>query len=204
LAITDITNVSYANSSGASLGPIDLSGFPALQNVAAGTSVTFRIVNYGGTGSSGSWYVSDVAGSPAPDLVLSGTVTSVPAALTPLQTWRQFWFGTTNNTGIAADTYVGSSDGMPNLLKYALNLNPTTAGTNPVVGDISTGYLRLTTTRNANATDVTLSGQVSGNLTLWTTNGLVVDQNGELFQVHDSAPVAGGTNRFLRLRVTSP
>jgi hypothetical protein len=124
--------------------------------------------------------------------------------LTPLQAWRQFWFGTSSNTGVAADTYVGTSDGMANLLKYALGLNPLIATNNPVTGDISSGYLRLTTARNPNATDVSLSGLVSGDLLTWTTNGVVTDQNSTVFQVHDSTPVTGGTNRFLRLRVTSP
>ena len=203
-AFTDVMTFSNSSASGGATNPpVDLSGFAALQNVGANTSVTFRLVNYNG-GPAGTWYVWDFAASSAPDLALSGTVTPVPPAPTPLQTWRQLWFGTTTNTGTAADTYVGSSDGMANLLKYALGLNPTTATTNPVTGDISTGHLRLTTTRNTNATDVTLSGQVSGNLTTWTTNGTVVDQNGAVFQVHDSATVTGGTNRFMRLRVTSP
>jgi hypothetical protein len=205
-AFNDITNFFYplTTSSGGFIGAIDLSGFADLQNVGAGTNVTFRIVSWFGTSSSGSWYVNDTANSAALDLVVSGTVTSIPPVPTPVQAWRQLWFGTTNNTGTAADAYVGSSDGMANLLKYALGLNPTTATTNPVTGDIGSGYLRLTTTRNTNATDVTLSGEVSGNLVTWTTNGTVVDQNGAVFQVHDSAPVAGGTNHFLRLRVTSP
>jgi DNA/RNA endonuclease G (NUC1) len=204
-AFTDITNFLYPviTSGGGSIGAIDLTGFADLQNVGAGTNVTFRIINYLGTSSSGSWYISDVAGSSASDLALNGTVNAVITP-TPLETWRLFWFGTTNNTGPAADTHIGGSDGMANLLKYALGLNPTTASTNPVTGDITTGHLRLTTTRNPNATDVTFSGEVSGNLTTWTTNGTVVDQNSAVFQVHDSAPVAGGTNRFLRLRVTSP
>jgi endonuclease G len=204
-AFTDITNLNYSSSSssGSSIGAIDLSGFAALQNVGAGTNVTFRIVNDLGTGSSGTWYIYNVANSIAPDLALTGTVTPV-VNLTPLQAWRQFWFGTSSNTGVAADTYVGTSDGMANLLKYALGLNPLIATNNPVTGDISSGYLRLTTARNPNATDVSLSGLVSGDLLTWTTNGVVTDQNSTVFQVHDSTPVTGGTNRFLRLRVTSP
>jgi DNA/RNA endonuclease G (NUC1) len=202
----DITNLNYSStsSSGSSIGAIDLSGFAALQNVGAGTNVTFRIVNYGGTSSGGTWYVFDTAGSSAPDLALFGTVTSV-ITLTPVQSWRLQWFGTTNNTGIAADTYAGTSDGMPNLLKYALGLNPLVATNNPVVGDISTGHLRLTAPRNPNATDVTFSGIVSGDLITWTTNDTVVDQNTPtVFQIHDGVPVTGGTNRFIRLRITQP
>jgi hypothetical protein len=74
----DIASVSYTNSttSGSSIGPIDLSGIAALQNVGFGTNVTFRIVNWGG-GSAGTWYVFDVANTTAPDLVVQGTVTAL-------------------------------------------------------------------------------------------------------------------------------
>jgi DNA/RNA endonuclease G (NUC1) len=86
-AFMDITNLSYSVSSsgGSSIGAIDLSGFAALQNVGANTNVTFRIVNYGGTSSGGTWYVYNVANSAAPDLSLQGVVTplSLPAANTP-------------------------------------------------------------------------------------------------------------------------
>ena len=76
---TDITTLAYASSSssGASLGPVDLSGIAALQNVPAGTNVTFRIVNYAGTGSGGTWYLYDVSISPALDFAVSGSVNPV-------------------------------------------------------------------------------------------------------------------------------
>jgi hypothetical protein len=67
-------------------------------------------------------------------LSVNGTVAPV-GPLPPIQRWRQQWFGTTNNAGNAADPFVSASDGMPNLLKYALGLNPLVAVSNPVVGD---------------------------------------------------------------------
>jgi hypothetical protein len=73
---TNIANLSYAttSSSGGVIGPIDLSGIADLQGVGAGTNITFRIVNYGGTGSTGSWYIYNTAGLPstATDLALQG------------------------------------------------------------------------------------------------------------------------------------
>jgi DNA/RNA endonuclease G (NUC1) len=195
---------SVSSSSGSSLGPIDLSGISALQNVAPGVTVTFRIVNYGGTSSGGTWYVFDVANSAAPDLIIEGQVAPV-AQLTPIQMWRQQWFATTNNAGFAADTFVNSSDQMPNLLKYALGLNPLVAANNPVVGDIHNDFLRLTAPKNPNATDISIAAVVSGELLTWTTNGTVIDQNTPtMLQVHDQTPVATGTNRFIRLRVSDP
>jgi endonuclease I len=72
----DIGTVSYSStsSSGASLGPIGLSTYSALQNVAAGTVVTFRIVNWGGSGSTGTWYIFDKAVSTASDFEIQGSV----------------------------------------------------------------------------------------------------------------------------------
>ena len=110
-AFSDITNLSYTStlSAGASIGAIDLSGFAALQNVGAGTNVTFRIVNYGGSSSAGTWYVFDTASSTAPDLAIQGTVTPLviatnPPALPPVFTLptltnNQFRFTVTGTTG---------------------------------------------------------------------------------------------------------
>lgn len=77
----DIANLNFdsSSSSGGSLGPVDLSGVAALQNIGAGTNVTFRIVNYSG-GSSGNWYVYDKGSSSAPDLAFTGSITWQPNA----------------------------------------------------------------------------------------------------------------------------
>ena len=75
-AFVDVTNLSYSvtNSSGGSLGPVDLTGIPALQSVDAPTPVTFRIVNFGGSASAGTWYVYDKSGSSENDLEVQGSV----------------------------------------------------------------------------------------------------------------------------------
>jgi len=78
-AFADITNLNYVvfSSGGGSIGAIDLSGFAPLQNIGAGTNVTFRIVNYLGTDPGGTWYIFDKAVSSALDLAVQGTVTQV-------------------------------------------------------------------------------------------------------------------------------
>jgi hypothetical protein len=95
---------------------------------------------------------------------------------------------------------------MPNLLKYALDLNPLIPAANPVIGDISTGYLRLTSPKNPDATDITFLIEMTGDLTLpFTTNGITVDQNTPtLLQGHDNTPVSSPTNGFMRLHITRP
>jgi len=209
-AFTDIgspiTWGTVTSSAGNPQTAIDLSGISALQNIPAGTNVTFRIVLWGGTGT-GSWYINNIAAGY--DLTISGTIffpTQTLATLPPIQLWRQQWFGVTNNTGSAADTYVSSSDGMPNLLKYALGLNPLVPATNPVTGDIATGYLRLIVPRNTNATDITYLIESTGDVSApWNTNTILIDINTlALLSGHDTNAVPATNRRFIRLHVTNP
>ena len=128
-------------------------------------------------------------------------------ALTPIQSWRLQWFGSTANSGPGADTAIATSDGMPNMLKYALGLNPLVAASNPVVGDITTGYLRLTLPKNPNATDISFHVEVSPDLVpaSWTGSGTTIDQNtSTLLQVHVNVPVSSSDRNFIRLRVSRP
>ena len=329
----DITSVSYPvnTSSGASLGPIDLSSVTGLQNVGPGTNVTFRIVNWGGTSSAGTWYVFQTTNSSPLQLAFAGTITplnppvadltlalshagnliqadsgdtysitvtnvglaatsgqiavavvvppglvataitgqgwtadlgtltcvrsdvlapgatfppvnvlvdvatNAPASvttfatvsgggqtnkfndlagdpttilpLTPIQQWRYAWFGSTANLGESSDAAVSSLDGLPNLLKYALGLNPLLPAANPFVVDTATGYLRITLPRNAAAADVTFHVESTADLSQpWSPDSLTVDQNTpSLLQVHFQTPVSAGAGaRFIRVRVTRP
>ena len=130
-------------------------------------------------------------------------------AITSSQRWRYQYFGTTSGTGVAADTYVYAGDGLTNLLKYALNLNPLVPAVSPLSVDVSTGYLRLTVQRNPNASDVNFSVEVNNsdltNSGAWTSGSTVTDQNtSSILQVHDSVPVSGSAEQFIRLRVTRP
>ena len=105
----DFANLNYpATGTGATNVPLDLSGIAALQNVGANTNITFRLVNYGGTSSAGTWYIFNTAGTTAPDLAVSGIVTQVlttnaPAAAPALTlaslTGNQFQFTLTGTTG---------------------------------------------------------------------------------------------------------
>ncbi len=80
----DVTNFSYSStaSSGSSIGAIDLSGIAALQNVPAGTNVTFLIVSYGGSTSSGTWYIFDTTSSTADDLEITGSLAPITSTNT--------------------------------------------------------------------------------------------------------------------------
>ncbi len=63
------------SSGGTTMSAVDLSGFSALQSVAAGSAVTFRMVMYANTGT-GTFYFQNGSGS---GLSVSGSTTAVPA-----------------------------------------------------------------------------------------------------------------------------
>ena len=129
--------------------------------------------------------------------------------MTPLQSWRYIYFGSTANSGAGADTTIAAADGLPNLLKYALGLNPLVSGNTSglITPDITTGFLRLTVTKNPAATDVTFTIQGTNDLSTassWSTNGVIIDQNTTtLLQAHSSTSLTSGSY-FLRLNVTHP
>jgi hypothetical protein len=119
-----ITNFTYpsTSSSGASLGPFDLTGVSALQNIPWTTNVTFRIVNWSGTSPAGTWYVFDTATSPAADLAIMGTLLYTippPADITSQPQSR------TNNVGETA-TFAVSATG-PGTLRYQWYFDETNA-----------------------------------------------------------------------------
>lgn len=153
--------------------------------------------------------------------VYVGTATGVgvlglldQSTLTPLQIWRNSYFGNPSNVGAGANGASPAGDGVPNLIKYALGLNPTNAavaaqmpsGSIQTVGGLN--FLTLTVNRAAEPPDVTyivevssnlLSGWVSGPLNTVTLTNLATQ-----LVVQDTTPVPAATAQFIRLRVTNP
>jgi len=72
-----ITWGSTTSATGNSESAIDLSGISDLQDVAAGTTITFRIVDWGSTGTAGTWYFNDTGNTTGDDLQLQGAVSAV-------------------------------------------------------------------------------------------------------------------------------
>ncbi len=79
ITFTDVTALAYGVQGTAiaatSIGTVNLSGIPALQNVNSNITVTLRIVNWGATGFAGTWYVGDGNASGS-DLEVQGVLTS--------------------------------------------------------------------------------------------------------------------------------
>jgi hypothetical protein len=141
---------------------------------------------------------------------LSLTVTGT--AMTPIEIWRQTHFGTTQNTGTAADTFDADGDGTANLIEYATKMNPAANDVVPQIATKNGSNLEYTYTKNKSATDVTFTVEWSDTLngTDWSTTGVTQSlvpgsDNGVSQQVKVTVPAGSGViRRFVHLKVTRP
>jgi len=130
----------------------------------------------------------------------------------PAETWRQAHFGTTANSGNAADAADPDGDGIANLLERALGTDPNAASTAglPVFSFETVGadkFLAFTIAKSPAATDVTFTVEVGGDLTSWHSgpgHTTILENTSTLLKVRDNTPMSGAAKRFIRLRVTSP
>lgn len=145
------------------------------------------------------------------DGVLSATTSLVVTVNgTPSQSWRQQYFGSTSSAGLSADTADPDFDGTPNLLEYALGLDPRAVNApmsgivtdSVVVGNAS--YMRLRITKNPMASDVAFSVEGSGmdGPTTWSPVGTTIEVNTSTsLIVRDNTPIGTTPMHFMRLRV---
>lgn len=136
---------------------------------------------------------------------------ALPSApeLSALESWRLQHFGSTENTGNAADDADPDSDGIVNLLEYALGGDPWSAGsaTLPTLGVLEAdgSRLYLTVSKNAEASDLAFVVEVSPDLHNWFGSGghtYVIEETSSTLIIGDSTLLnAENPRRFMRLRV---
>ena len=161
------------------------------------TSMTVGAINAGGTG--------------------SATVSIF--VQTPYAAWQSEMFSSSQlaNPAISGETATPAGDGISNLMKYALDLDPWTNETGglPVASIITTGsgnYLALTYTQVISAVDITYTAQVSTDLQSWysgtaytTLPTATANPDGitESVTVQAVSPVSSNTpKQYIRLQVT--
>jgi hypothetical protein len=129
----------------------------------------------------------------------------------PGDDWREEHFGTPENSGNAADSADPDADGIANLLERALGMDPNVASTAglPTTSFETVGedqYLTLTTAKSPDATDVTFTVEVGGDLGSWNSGSshtTIIENTPTMLKVRDNMPMDQATKRFIRLRVTS-
>ena len=107
---SEITWGSVTSSSGNPQTLIDLSTITDLQNVVSGTTITFRIVCYGASSTTGTCYFNDPANTTDNDLVINGTVLPVGGTSPLVTTQSVSAIDTTFATGNGNITNIGSSN----------------------------------------------------------------------------------------------
>ena len=121
-----------------------------------------------------------------------------------VQAWRQTWYGTTSNSGNAADTADPYHTGVANLLVYAFlgpSQNPALASASQLPqAQLSGGNYFFSFTQPSGVSGITYGAQWSAALSGWNT---IADTGSGTLHVF-SVPVASNTKIFLRLTVSSP
>jgi hypothetical protein len=126
--------------------------------------------------------------------------------------WRGKYFpGSETNDSVSGPLADVSGDGIPNLLKYAFNLDPRVANPASALPQISAAgpYLTITYRKRTDAPDLLYQAQVSGDLTTWSSSETAEvstsapDVSGVTTVVtRDTSPISSG-RRFIRLKVTA-
>lgn len=188
---TDITTVSFSSSAsgGASIAAIDLTTITALQNVLPSSTVTFRIVPYGASANTGTFYIYDKANTNADDFAITGTTsaltpptTSVLAGATTICAGTSTNLTTTITGGTSPYTVVYSGG---TILNYS-------SGVNIPVSPTTTTPYSLTSVTDANGCASTgVSGSPTVTVDAITNAGADQTINSSSFTITGNTPTQG-------------
>jgi uncharacterized delta-60 repeat protein len=154
----------------------------------------------------------------------SALVVAGDGVASPSETWREQYFGVTENAGNAADLATPDGDGIANLIKYALVLTPGTNGAGDlpkakIATNSGSRYLSLSLRRDPSRNDVTIVVEVQGSLgggwteitrsadgTAFTGPAGVTEtaaaDGAKDVEIRDTQTIGSAARRFMRVRVT--
>ncbi len=129
------------------------------------------------------------------------------------ENWREqnFTAAQLGNWSLSGDNGQPARDGIPNLMKYALGLNPNKPALSglPIPGQVSVSgktYLTLTFTDQSALTDITYNIEVSSDLRNWQSGALytVRTDNGmtNTATFRDLTAIQDAPRHFMRLTIT--
>lgn len=178
--------------------PVGMVG-PGLTNFtdASAASQTTYYYEVAATNATGTSFFSDPVGAITP--------------LAPRDNWRFTNFGTVTNAGIAADTANPAGDGLVNIVKYAFDLDPHLAESDPISFSVVNDHLVITFKRPSPApADINYLFDVANDLTsgIWNAGPSYTSQqvtpNGdgtETVSITDAAPLSATAAHYLRVRI---
>ena len=129
--------------------------------------------------------------------------TTITAGTTALQSWRQTYFSSIENSGDGADLNDFDKDGIPNLIEFAFGLHPkqNSAGMLPQARIVGTNLV-VSFTQPVSVSGVSFGAEWSQTLApgSWTSvsNSSMLPEHGY------SVPIGAEAKLFMRLKVTNP
>lgn len=199
---TDVTTLAYGVQgvaiSAASIGTVDLSSVPALQNVSSNITVTLRIVNWGATGFAGTWYLGN-GNTSGSDLEIQGTVASsgVAPAITGIAP-----SSVTTNAGSTVNLAVTATGDAASYYWYKV-----AGGVTNLITGATTGTLTLPSVLGGDTAGyfVVLSNATPPTATSAVVNVTVVNDPNLALQPNSIYGLVGGTVQFVAAAAgTSP
>jgi hypothetical protein len=116
--------------------------------------------------------------------------------------------GNASNAAVAGDTANPSGDGIQNLVKYAMGLNPLASTTTGIATTASNGDLTMTYTLADAAVGATAQAWWSNDLQTWSTAGItqtMLSDNGTIQLWQATVPMSSqGSGMFMRLKISGP
>jgi hypothetical protein len=179
-------------------------------NIELSGNGTFRYVEIvPATNQSGAASITLVVNNGQPTLNTATNAFLVNVTTTSAGAWRQQFFGSTANTGSAADDADPANDGIVNIMKRFFGLNPLVAAPPsawpyPLMEGTNFTY---NYTYSLLATDLSWQVEWSPNLMNWSTNDITdtaVSTNGTTEQREASVPAQTSNPLFMQLQVFGP
>ncbi len=146
-----------------------------------------------------------IAVNPAGESAASPPVQALPA--TPFIGWQIDRFEGETSPDIIGPHADPDHDLLPNLLEYALGLDPRNPDALSFDPRIEDNRLAITYPENPAATDVTLEARWSDDLATWHSDGItyeVLSETPGQRQIRALAPAGGPGRRFMRLEASTP
>lgn len=131
---------------------------------------------------------------------------NAPPTQSPLEQWRQSQFGSSQNSGNAADAADPDGDGWPNLLEYALGASPSAASSTPaldvraVADALVAGFNRISDPNLKYAVEAATSLTLRDWAGIWSSTG--TNNVAGHVDVPDVVKLSTQASRFLRLKVS--
>lgn len=181
-------------------------GYSPIATLAAST------VTYTDTSSSlvagQTFYYEIAVASASGTSAFSSDASATPYVPASFAGWAYSYFGLNASASVAGDMAMPANDGIPNLLKYALGLDPLTPGTVTETVSQSGSTWLFKFQRPANRPDLTYTVQVSPTLApgSWTSTGVSLSEtvSGDPETWQASYTPTSGSKLFFRLQVTGP